>query len=39
VAPALTPLPIEANWEKAVQGASILLAVVADGIRTRKARI
>jgi rhamnose transport system permease protein len=36
VAPALTHLHIEAYWEKAVQGAIILLAVVADGIRTRK---
>lgn len=36
VAPALTHLHIEAYWEKAVQGAIILLAVVADGIRSRK---
>jgi rhamnose transport system permease protein len=39
VAPALTHLHIEAYWEKAVQGAIILLAVVADGLRNRKARI
>jgi rhamnose transport system permease protein len=39
VAPALTHLHIEAYWEKAVQGAIILLAVVADGLRTRKTRI
>ena len=37
VAPSLTHLHIEAYWEKAIQGAIILLAVVADGIRTRKA--
>jgi rhamnose transport system permease protein len=36
VAPALTHLHIEAYWEKAIQGAIILLAVVADGIRSRK---
>lgn len=37
VAPALTHLRVEAYWEKAIQGAIILLAVVADGIRTRSA--
>jgi len=36
IAPALTHLHIEAYWEKAIQGAIILLAVVADGLRTRK---
>ena len=36
VSPALTHLHIEAYWEKAIQGAIILLAVVADGLRTRK---
>ena len=36
VAPALTHLHIEAYWEKAIQGAIILLAVVADGIRQRR---
>lgn len=36
VAPALTHLHIEAYWEKAIQGAIILLAVVADGLRQRK---
>ncbi|MSU24383.1 MAG: ABC transporter permease [Opitutus sp.] len=36
VAPALTHLHIEAYWEKAIQGAIILLAVVADGVRSRK---
>src|SRR5688572_416091 len=38
VAPALTHLRVEAYWEKAIQGAIILLAVVADGVRTRKQR-
>ena len=36
VSPALTHLHIEAYWEKAIQGAIILLAVVADGVRQRK---
>ena len=35
--PALTHLHVEAYWEKAIQGAIILLAVVADGLRSRKA--
>jgi rhamnose transport system permease protein len=34
--PALIYLHIEAYWEKAIQGAIILLAVVADGLRTRR---
>ncbi len=38
VAPALTHLHVEAYWEKAIQGAIILLAVVADGVRSRKAK-
>lgn len=38
IAPALTHLRIEAYWEKAIQGAIILLAVVADGVRSRKER-
>ena len=38
VAPALTHLHVEAYWEKAIQGAIILLAVVADGVRSRKMR-
>lgn len=38
ISPALTHLHIEAYWEKAIQGAIILLAVVADGVRTRRAR-
>jgi rhamnose transport system permease protein len=36
VSPALTHLRIEAYWEKAIQGAIILLAVVADGVRSRR---
>jgi rhamnose transport system permease protein len=36
IAPALTHLHVEAYWEKAIQGAIILLAVVADGVRARK---
>lgn len=34
--PALIYLRIEAYWEKAIQGAIILLAVVAEGFRTRR---
>ena len=37
IAPALTHLHVESYWEKAIQGAIILLAVVADGVRGRKA--
>ncbi|MFO1487566.1 MAG: ABC transporter permease [Verrucomicrobiota bacterium] len=36
VNPALTHLHVEPYWEKAIQGAIILLAVVADGWRSRK---
>jgi rhamnose transport system permease protein len=36
VSPALTHLHVEAYWEKALQGGIILLAVVADGLRSRK---
>jgi len=36
VTPALTYLRIEAFWEKAIQGAIILLAVVTDGVRERE---
>jgi len=36
ISPALTHLRVEAYWEKAIQGAIILLAVVADGWRNRK---
>lgn len=35
ISPALTHLHVEAYWEKAIQGAIILLAVVADGFRSR----
>jgi rhamnose transport system permease protein len=38
ISPALTHLRVEAYWEKAIQGAIILLAVVADGLRRRKER-
>ena len=38
VSPALTHLHVEAYWEKAIQGAIILLAVVGDGLRMRKER-
>ena len=36
ISPALTHLHIEAYWEKAIQGLIILLAVVAEGLRSRK---
>lgn len=36
IAPALIHLRIEAYWEKAIQGAIILLAVVVDSFGTRK---
>jgi len=36
ISPALTHLRVEAYWERAIQGAIILLAVVADGLRGRK---
>ena len=35
ISPALTHLHVEAYWEKAIKGAIILLAVVADGWRSR----
>lgn len=35
VNPALTHLHVEAYWERAIQGAIILLAVVADGLKNR----
>ena len=37
--PALTYLHIEPYWEKAIQGAIILLAVIADGLRHRRLRL
>jgi rhamnose transport system permease protein len=36
ISPALTHLHVEAYWQKAIQGAIILLAVMADGLRNRK---
>jgi rhamnose transport system permease protein len=36
VSPALTHLRVQAYWEKAIQGLIILLAVVAEGLRSRK---
>lgn len=36
VNPALTHLHVEPYWEKAIQGAIILLAVVAEGLRTKR---
>src|SRR6266516_3067218 len=36
ISPALTHLHVEPYWERAVQGAIILLAVVADGLRNRR---
>jgi len=38
ISPALTYLGVEAYWEKAIQGSIILLAVVADGLRSRRAK-
>jgi len=38
ISPALTHLHVEAYWEKAIQGAIILLAVVADGVRSKRER-
>jgi rhamnose transport system permease protein len=38
VGPGLTFLHVEPHWEKAIQGAVILLAVVADGARRRNQR-
>jgi rhamnose transport system permease protein len=37
VNPALTHFHVQAYWEKAIQGLVILLAVMADGLRSRKA--
>jgi len=35
VNPALTHFHVQAYWEKAIQGFVILLAVTADGLRSR----
>lgn len=37
ISPALVYLHVDAYWEKAIQGAIILLAVVTDGLRSRRA--
>lgn len=36
ISPALTHLHVEPYWERAIQGAIILLAVVTDGVRSRR---
>jgi rhamnose transport system permease protein len=36
VNPALTHFHVQAYWEKAIQGFVILLAVMADGLRSRR---
>lgn len=36
ISPALTHLHVQAHWEKALQGLIILMAVIADGWRSRK---
>lgn len=36
ISPALTYLHIQAYWEKAIQGSIILIAVIADGFRSRQ---
>ncbi|MBP7141484.1 MAG: ABC transporter permease [Opitutaceae bacterium] len=38
ISPALVHLHLEAYWEKAIQGAIILLAVLAEGLRARNSR-
>lgn len=38
ISPALIHLHVEAYWEKAIQGAIILVAVIADSLRPTKAR-
>lgn len=38
ISPALIHMHVAAFWEKAVQGAIILLSVVADGVRSRRGR-
>lgn len=38
ITPALTYIGVKPYWDKAIQGAVILLAVVADGLRNRKNR-
>jgi rhamnose transport system permease protein len=36
IGPALTYVGVKPHWERAIQGAIILLAVVADGLRSRR---
>lgn len=38
IGPALVHLRVEAYWERAIQGAVILLAVMAEGVRLRRQR-
>jgi rhamnose transport system permease protein len=38
IGPALTYAGVQPHWERAIQGAIIVLAVAADGFRNRKAR-
>ena len=38
IGPALTYLGVKPYWDKAIQGAVILLALVTDGIRSRRAK-
>jgi rhamnose transport system permease protein len=38
ISPALTYFGVPPYWDKAIQGAIILLAVIADGLRSRKER-
>jgi rhamnose transport system permease protein len=37
IGPALTYAGVKPHWERAIQGAIIVLAVMADGLRARKA--
>jgi rhamnose transport system permease protein len=38
IGPALTYAGVKPHWERAIQGAIIVLAVMADGLRNRRAR-
>jgi rhamnose transport system permease protein len=38
IGPALTYAGVKPHWERAIQGAIIVLAVMADGLRSRRAR-
>ena len=37
IGPALTYAGVKPHWERTIQGAIIVLAVMADGVRNRKA--